>query len=59
MKAVRANNAVKRIVKNPFIWLFYNFCSEYARQPVDLDDLLDGLLCIRAKSEVEKIMAEE
>lgn len=38
--------------------MFYCFSREYSRQPVDLDDMLDGLACIRARNEIEEIYRE-
>ena len=58
IKGVRARNAVKRFMRNGFLWLYYNFCGEYARQPVDLDDMCDGLLCLRAKNRIQEIYNE-
>lgn len=52
---MKADRAVERNCKNPYLWLFYNFCREYARTPADLEDLLDGLSCIRARTEIEEI----
>jgi len=56
---MRAAMAVQRNCRNGYLWLYYNFCREYARQPADLEDLLDGLACIRAKKEIEEIYAKE
>lgn len=44
---------------NGLVWLYYQFCSEYARKPDDIDDMCDGLLCMWAKGEIEKIYAEK
>lgn len=49
---------MKRIVKNGFLWLYYSFCGEYKRQPADLDDMRDGLLCLRAKNRIQEIYNE-
>jgi hypothetical protein len=46
---------INRYCPNGYLWLFYNFSSEYARSPVDLEDMLCGISCIRAKSEIEEI----
>lgn len=58
IKAIRAKNAIKRIAKNRFLWLYYTFCAEYKRMPVDIDDMCDGLICIRAKNKVQEIYGE-
>lgn len=58
MKGARAAAAVKRIVKNGFLWLYYSFCGEYKRQPADLDDMRDGLLCLRARNRIQEIFNE-
>ena len=50
---------IERLCPNSYLWLYYTFSREYARPPVDLDDLLDGLSCIRAKTEIEEIYAKE
>jgi hypothetical protein len=46
-------------MNNGFLWLYYNFSSEYKREPVDIDDMLDGLSFIRAKNEIQRIYSEE
>ena len=56
---MKAQRAIERHCPNAYLWLYYNFCREYARQPADLDDMLDGLSCLRAKSEIEEIYGEE
>jgi len=56
---MRAQRAIERNCPNGYLWLFYTFCREYARQPTDLEDMLDGLACLRAKAEVEEIYGEE
>ena len=58
IREIRARNAIKRITGNTFLWLFYSFNSEYGRKPVDLDDLIDGLKCIRAKNKIQDIYGE-
>lgn len=40
------------------MWFYYSYNSEYKRKPDDLEDLLDGLICIRAKNELERIDGE-
>lgn len=50
--------AVIRRLPNVFLWLYYNYCAEYKKEPVDLDDLSDGLLCIRAKQKIQEIYNE-
>jgi hypothetical protein len=52
---MKAQRVIERLCPNGYLWLFYTYCREYARQPVDLDDLVDGFACIRAKSEIEEI----
>ncbi len=47
------------MVRSPYLWIYYSFNSEYGRQPVDLEDMLDGLSVERAKSEIERIYTEE
>lgn len=42
---------------NSFLWIYYTYLSEYKTRPVDLDDMLDGLRCIRAQSEIKEILA--
>ena len=59
MKEIRSQNAIRRNCENGYLWLYYSFCKEYARQPADLDDLLDGLACTRARHEIEAIYGEE
>jgi hypothetical protein len=44
---------------NGYLWLFYTFNREYSRQPIDLDDLIDGLCCIWAKNDVMEIINNE
>lgn len=55
IKEIRANRVLERLCPNSYLWLYYNFSREYARAPVDLEDFLDGLSCIRAKQEIEEI----
>ena len=43
------------MVPNKTLWLFYCFCSEYKRAPIDIEDMADGILAMRAKSAVEEI----
>jgi hypothetical protein len=50
---------VQRLSPNGYLWLYFNFCREYARPPADLDEMLDGLSCIRARQEIEEIYAKE
>lgn len=40
---------------NFYLWLYYQFCGEYKREPSDIDDMLDGLNCMWAIREMEKI----
>ena len=56
---MKADRVIERLCPNSYLWIYYTFCREYARQPADLDDMLDGLACIRAKSEIEVIYAKE
>ena len=49
---------MRRTVRSGFLWLFYNFCGEYKRLPSDLDDMCDGLRCLRAKSRIQEIYNE-
>ena len=58
IKEARADRVLERLCPNSYLWLFYNFSREYARVPVDLDDFLDGLSCMRAKQEIEEIYGE-
>lgn len=44
-----------RRINNPILWHYYSYCREYGRQPVDIDDMLDGLICLWAKNEIEEI----
>ena len=44
---------------NVLIWHFYSFCKEYARQPVDIDDMLDGLVCMWARSEIGDVYSND
>lgn len=46
------------MMPNFYLWLFYSFCDEYKRRPNDIDDMLDGLLCMWAKREMEEIFCE-
>lgn len=55
IKEMRAERVLQRLCPNNYLWLFYNFSREYARVPVDLEDFLDGLSCMRAKQEIEEI----
>lgn len=55
IKEMRADRVLQRLCPNSYLWLYYNFSREYARPPVDLEDFLDGLSCIRAKQEIEEI----
>jgi len=55
IKGIRASNAIKRAFPNRFLWLYYQYYSEFKRQPVDLDDLVDGLSFIGVKAEINKI----
>jgi hypothetical protein len=56
---MRIQRAIEKYMPNGYLWLFYTFNSEYSRQPVDLDDLIDGLSCIWAKNEAREIMHDE
>lgn len=55
IKDIRADRVIERLCPNGYLWLYYNFSREYSRAPVDLEDFLDGLSCIRAKQEIEEI----
>lgn len=55
MKGMRASAIVRKTVGNPVIWMLYSYMSEYKRCPSDIDDLADGLACMRAKSAIERM----
>ncbi len=55
IKEMRADRVIQRLCPNSYLWLYYNFSREYAREPVDMEDFIDGLSCIRAKQEIEEI----
>ena len=55
IKEMKANRVIERLCPNSYLWLYYNFTREYAREPVDLEDFLDGLSCIWAIQEIEGI----
>lgn len=44
---------------NDYLRFYYSFNREYARKPDDLDDMLEGLLCLWARIEVEEEYAKE
>lgn len=58
IKEIRAKNVIKNNIKNGFIWLYYNYCEAYKQKPADIDDLCDGLVCLRVKNKIEKIYGE-
>jgi N6-adenosine-specific RNA methylase IME4 len=56
---MRAQRIIQRRCPNGYLWLYYQFTREYARKPDDLEDMLDGLSCLRAKTEIEELYAKE
>ena len=40
------------------MWLYYSFRAEYKGEPSDLDDMLDGLRCVSAKSDIMEMEAK-
>lgn len=52
---MRAAAIVRKTVGRPVIWMLYSYMSEYKRCPSDIDDLADGLACMRAKSAIERM----
>ncbi len=56
---MKAQAIINRRCPNYYLWLYYSFTREYARKPDDLDDMLDGLICLWAKSEIEELYAKE
>ena len=56
---MKADRAVERLCPNGYLWIYYTFCHDYARKPADLEDMLDGLSCIRARTEIEEIYGRE
>ena len=56
---MRAQRIIQRRCPNGYLWLYYQFTREYARKPDDLEEMLDGLSCLRAKTEIEELYAKE
>ena len=40
---MKADRIIARHCPNSYLWLFYSFTREYARVPVDMDDMLCGI----------------
>ena len=53
---MKAQRIIQRHCPNGYLWLYYQFTREYSRKPDDLDDMLDGLSCLRARSEIIEVM---
>lgn len=47
------------MMKNVYLWHWYNFNKEYGRMPVDLDDFLDGLTAMIARDKIRGILMEK
>lgn len=58
MKEARAQRIMKKHCNNVFLWLYYDFCKEYARIPVSFDEMLTGIACKRARDEIQEMSIE-
>ncbi|MBC6720307.1 hypothetical protein [Treponema sp. Marseille-Q4130] len=49
---------MKKHCDNVFLWLYYDFCKEYARIPMSFDEMLIGIACKRARDEIQEMSIE-